>query len=526
MRKNFKCIVLFAILFSVLFSISAAEVVVSPKMRSLSYSMQTTPDSLAEQLGLDSQSLILSTDTDTVTAQLQLDRLVAISDPGYVLVPGDTISVSYMERTGTNPVTLHITIPYGGTIRISSIATVETEGRTFQSVRSEIEAILTQYNRYANPIITIQGLGLFHVSINGEVTSSRSIRVNGNSFLSDVLYYGAATASSRLVTIKSADGTERSYDPYLGMRRGESSNNPRLQPGDVITLHKKDRAVTISGAVNDKGTYQLLEGENLSALISYYAMGLDAYASDTVTIQRSRGNGYYETMSVPVAEDFELKDGDIVYVEPVSDSLGSVSIEGALASSSSNSMIQGDRSETYYYRFVDGETVYDMLSAMSGYFTPSSNLSGAYLVRDGETLMLDFNEILYNGAESGELTLKSSDRFYIPFNQMLVSVIGGVVNPGVYGYVPGRSADYYINLAGGYSENSKGTDGLEIKGEDGRLYSLSDPLEPETTITVERDDLSSQVASTVAVIGIVTSVVGLIASIVTISANLATWPNI
>ena len=263
MRKNFKCIVLFAILFSALFSISAAEVVVSPKMRSLSYSMQTTPDSLAVQLGLDSQSLILSTDTDTVTAQLQLDRLVAISDPGYVLVPGDTISVSYMERTGTNPVTLHITIPYGGTIRISSIATVETAGRTFQSVRSEIEAILTQYNRYANPIITIQSLGLFHVSINGEVTSSRSIRVNGNSFLSDVLYYGASTASSRLVTIKSADGTERSYDPYLGMRRGESSNNPRLQPGDVITLHKKDRAVTISGAVNDKGTYQLLEGENL-----------------------------------------------------------------------------------------------------------------------------------------------------------------------------------------------------------------------------------------------------------------------
>ena len=163
-----------------LLSLGAAEVVVSPKVQSLSYQMQSTPDSLYKQLGLDEKSLILSTDTDTVSAQLQLDRLVAISDPGYVLVPGDTISVTYMERTGNSPVTLHITIPYGGEIRISSIARVETQGRTFQDVRAEIEALLTQYNRYSNPIVSIQSLGLFHVNINGEVTSSRSIRVNGN----------------------------------------------------------------------------------------------------------------------------------------------------------------------------------------------------------------------------------------------------------------------------------------------------------------------------------------------------------
>ena len=140
--------------------------------------------------------------------------------------------------------------------------------------------------------------------------------------------------------------------------------------------------------------------------------------------------------------------------------------------------------------------------------------------------MLDFNEILYNGAESGSMTLKSSDKFYIPFNQMLVSVVGGVVNPGVYGYVPGRSASYYINLAGGYSENSKGEKSVSISGKDGSEYGFEEPLVPETTISVERDNLSSQLASTVTVIGIVTSVVGLIASIVTISANMATWPNV
>lgn len=519
MRVKYKILTLLLML--TMFSLSAAEVIVSPKVNDLSYEMLSVPESLSKQLGLDSQSLILSTDTDTVAAQLQLDRLVALSDPAYELVPGDTISVTYMERTGVNPVTLHLTIPYGGTIRLSSIATIETDGRTFQSVRDEIESVLTQYNRYSNPIVSIQSLGLFYVNIAGEVTSSRSLRVNGNTFLSDVLYYGSSTASSRKVTIKGADGSENTYDPYLGMRKGDEENNPRLHPGDTITLHKKDRAVTVSGAVNEAGTYQLLEGENLISLINNYASGLDPYASSSVTIQRSRKNGYYETISVASSQDYVLMDGDVVFVEPVTSSLGSVSIEGALLSSSSNSMIMGDKSETYYYRFVEGETVYDMLSAISGYFTPSSNLEGAYLVRDGETVMLDFNDILYNGAENGDLILKSSDKFYIPFNQMLVSVVGGVVNPGVYGYVPGRSADYYINLAGGYSANSKGEKSVTITTKDGSEVDFSSPLSPETTISVERDDLSSQLASTVTVLGIVTSIVGIIASVVTISANVA-----
>ncbi len=523
MKKKLTLIYL-SLLIAAICTLSATEVVVSPKMQSLEYTMQTTPDSLYVQLGLDAQSIILSTDTDTVAAQLQLDRLVAISDPEYVLSPGDTISVSYMERTGTNPVSLSLTIPYGGVVNIGSIATVETRDRRFQDVRAEIEQLLTQYNRYANPVVTIQGLGLFRVSIDGEVTSSRNIRINGNSFLSDILYYGAATASSRHVTITSEDGTVREYDPYLGMRKGDKSNNPRLRPGDTITLHRKDRAITISGAIHNGGTYQLLEGENLLSLISDYAGGPDAYASESVMIQRSRADGYYETMRISIREDYVLQDGDIVYVEPVTDSLGSVSIEGALKSSStSNSMIQGDRSELYYYRFVEGETVYDMLSALSSYFIASSNLSGAYLVRGGETIMLDFNEILYNGAESGSLLLKASDRFYIPFNQMLVSVIGGVVNPGVYGYVPGRDASYYINLAGGYSANSKGAKATIIEAKDGTHYSFGDPLSPETTISVERDDLDTQLESTVAIVGLVASIIGIVASVVTVSSNIAGW---
>ncbi len=514
------------LLLAIVLPVNSAEVIVSPRISSMSYERLLEPESLSEQLGLDQESLITSTSIDDVNGQLVLDRLIALSDPDYMLVPGDTISVSYIERAAIDPVTLLLTVPYGGRLNISNIATIETDGKTFQNVRSEIEAALLQYSRYANPIVTINSLGMFRIELKGEVTSSRTIRVNGNSFLSDILYYGSGSASSRSVTVKSADGTVREYDPYLGLRKGESANNPRLRPGDVITLNRKDRAVTISGAVNDSGTYQILEGENLSALISDYAKGLDPYASSTATLQRSNGNGYYEVISVPLDEDFELKDGDIIYIEPAADSLPSVSIEGALRSgNSTNNMIQGDRTETYYYRFVEGESVYDMLSAISDYLIDSSNLEGAYLVRDGKTIMLDFNEILYNGAESGNLKLKASDRFFIPFMQMHVSVTGGVENPGLYGYVPGRDAEYYINLAGGYSANSKGEKGTKIYDKSGMRMGFNDPLTPESKIEVDRDDLSEKLASTVTVVALVTSIVGLVASIVTISSDIANFQN-
>jgi protein involved in polysaccharide export with SLBB domain len=51
-----------------------------------------------------------------------------------------------------------------------------------------------------------------------------------------------------------------------------------LRPDDVVTFNRAERQVTISGAVERPGTYQLIAGENLKELIDRYGNGFTAAA--------------------------------------------------------------------------------------------------------------------------------------------------------------------------------------------------------------------------------------------------------
>lgn len=518
--KNFRrYLVLALVVLLCIIPCFSAQVVVSPRIGNVEYEMKTTPDSLAVQLGLDENPILV--DDDNYSSRRAVELLLATSDPGYVLVPGDVINISYLERTGTTPVNLSVSVPIDGKIRIPGISEIDVGGMTFSEARAAIMKVLIEYNRYSEPVINLTSLGLFSVLMKGEVVSNKYVTVSGMSRLADVMYLASANASSRNVSITDKSGNTVSYDLYSAMRRGEGDHNPRLRPGDTITVGVKDRSIIISGAVSNPGTYQILSGENLQALLKDYAGGLESSASGKISIQRSSIGGYVDVINVDSSTEIALLDGDIVYVEPSVDNLSSVSIEGALLSQSTTNMIQGDKNEKYYYRFVPGETVYDMLSAISQYFIPSSNLENAYLVRNGEMIALDFQKILYDGASTGNMLLEAGDCFYIPFNQMLVSVNGAVANPGVYGYVPGRTMSYYINLAGGLTGSAKGEKYISIVDKEGNKLSKDDTIPAETVITVEENVLQTKIAPTVAVVGLVSSIVGIVASIITASVNIA-----
>jgi protein involved in polysaccharide export with SLBB domain len=114
------------------------------------------------------------------------------------------------------------------------------------------------------------------------------------------------------------------------------------------------------------------------------------------------------------------------------------------------------------------------------------------------------------------MQLETGDTLLIPFTQRLVTVSGGVVRPGVFAYVPDKTVNYYLSLAGGLSDDAAYPTDIKIQGPDGKTLALEENIPPETTIAVAKETLARDIAPTVAIIGLVSSILGIIATVVNI----------
>ena len=496
------------ILLAVSLNIFAAEVVVSPRLVERAESREEMALPMGE------------VQVYQMRPMSELDILLASSNPEYVLRPGDAITVSYIEKAQTKPIVLTLRVPYDGTVRLPGIGDVVAGGKTFSAVRGEIYDMLIRNNRFSEPVIELTGLGIFSVTVKGEVHSTTDVPVNGLYRLSDMLYLASKDASLRDVWVTDKAGTTKKYDLYAAMKEGKLEDNPYLQPGDTVTFAPASRTVTIAGEVKRPGVYQLLKGENLSSLISRYSGGLKVN-TDNVTVSRSVAGNYSDDMIVSLSEDLELLDGDQIIVSPSKSDVKSLSVEGALKSANAQNIIAGSKYESYYYRFTEGETLSDLIDSFASIFSDSSDLKNVEIHRGDKVMKVDFAEILYNGASSGDMKLEAGDRIVIPFSQMFVSVTGSVVKPGLYGYVPGKTASYYINLAGGLNANASKNGDYVVFDKDNRKVADDAVITPEMVINVEVSSFKTDTSTTTTILALVTSVLTIISTSVLIAANIS-----
>ena len=73
----------------------------------------------------------------------------------------------------------------------------------------------------------------------------------------------------------------------------------------------------------------------------------------------------------------------------------------------------------------------------------------------------------------------------VPFEQSFVTVAGAVQVPGRYPYIPDRTWDYYVGLAGGFDKNKNSRDIIKITDKHNKKYSKKEYISPESTITAE-----------------------------------------
>ena len=477
-------------------------------------STQTTWAGYAQQLGMEARTT--QADASDI-AQMRL--MAARGDAGYPVTVGDIYTLSYIYNNQV--VTIAIEIGHSPTVNVAGIGSFDTTARTFAQFKAEVEAAVTSRYPYSSPTLTITAVGAFSVHVSGMVKTSAHVEAWGLTRLSDMAWYAMDNASTRDVTVISSDGSERHYDLYAARMCGDSSQDPLLCPLDRIVFNPEQARILVSGGVRRSGTYQLSGPTTITVFLDEYAQGFTSSA-DTSRISVSRyENGTFREYEVAYGDDFILQDGDSISVPALDLPVGSVTLDGALVSEdsrTSSGSIHGQVRGQYFYRFMVGETIEDMLVEMSPYFTASSDLDGCYLTRDGKSYPISFRNVLYGNDPDGDIVLQNGDRFTIPFSNQVVMVNGAVNNPGTYAYVPGKDITYYVNLAGGLSSAAKGIEKYRLYNNYGERLDDDSPILAETTIEMEVSTFERDLGITVSVVGLVATVLGIVTSIVNLTS--------
>ena len=421
---------------------------------------------------------------------------IAISNPDYRVTPGDIYGLAFV--VGSNTLEYKIVVDATYKIRVANLAVLDGSGKTFLTLKKQVEEIVSKNYPMSGVQFSLVTPAVFSVIVKGEVTSTYEYSAWALTRLSTVLgSHLTAYSSQRNITVTSSAGTVKNYDLYKAFRFGDMSQNPYLRPGDVITINKFDRKVSISGAVKRGGSYELKDGENLIQLIEYYGDGFKEQADlSRVEITRivdakdKTGQKIFLNLE-NMDKDYELKNYDSIYVDTLSDRMPVMFMEGAVMQSSSQhtgdaDFVLAEGSTKVTVSFNLDENYGSFLRRRKSWFvSPVSDIKNAYIERGNQIIPIDISKILYDPDYYCDILVEPNDVLQIPFIQFFVSVAGSVYNPGRYPYLPNKTYEYYIGLAGGFITSQNAREAVSIKTVEGKKLSKKDIILPESTITAK-----------------------------------------
>lgn len=408
------------------------------------------------------------------------------SSPDYLVTTGDVYTLTYNALNTVVKYTIIVDPTYK--VKVSNLGIIDAKGKTFFELKKEVEDIVSSNYPMSAVQLVLSSPSTFKITVAGEVGTVHETRVSGLVRVSSVVSANATNLSSRrFVTVEDADGNINRYDLFLAQRFGDMSQDPYVRPNDIITLEKAQRRVSITGAVERPGTYELLEGENLTKLIDYYASGFGELADrENITLSRNLSSFAKSGETIYLNErayrsNLALLNLDSVYVGSKADLQKTMFVQGAIESSgaTANAML----TQNAAFRFEEGESYAHFARTHRGLFSDAADYGNAYVYRDGQSIAIDLYSMVFDPEYDSSLKLRANDILVVPFKQFFVTVAGAVGAPGRYPYIPDRKWDYYMTLAGGYDTSVNNPDTIEITTLEGKSLSTDDFILPETTIT-------------------------------------------
>jgi len=328
----------------------------------------------------------------------------------YVIGPGDVLKVQLIGNTRGN---YSLVVNRDGTVNFPELGPIELAGLTFDDSRAVIEDRVASQMIGVRASVTLGELRSMRVFVLGDAEQPGSYTVSSLSTITNALYVSGGVkpiGSLRNIQLKRAGRTVTRLDLYDLLLNGDTSNDVRLLPGDVIFIPPVGTTVGVSGEVRRPAIYELGGSATIADLL-YLSGGLTPEADPTATrLDRIDARRVRTTVDVdlssPEGRGLAVKSGDVLRVPKVRPTLtGSVVLAGHVFRPGS-------------YEFRPGMRLTDLLGSVED-LKPDADLNYILIRRERPSdrrvsvLSADLAAALRSRGSAADLVLAERDRVYV-----------------------------------------------------------------------------------------------------------------
>lgn len=252
----------------------------------------------------------------------------------YTLGPGDVLRI---QLWGKENQSLELPVSRDGTISFPQSGPMSVAGLSFDEARQQIRKQVSEQYIGVQASVSLGELRSMRVFVLGEARNPGSYSVSSLSTITNALYVSGGikqTGSLRNLQHKRDGKLVGTLDLYELLLQGDSSNDNRLQPGDVIFIPPVGERAGIDGEVYRPALYELKNENSLADLVSM-AGGLTSQAyPQRINIERTNE----DFLRIIAEADYtaakgkkaRIQAGDRVNIPSISDITGQyIEISGA-----------------------------------------------------------------------------------------------------------------------------------------------------------------------------------------------------
>ncbi|MEI2790787.1 MAG: SLBB domain-containing protein [Steroidobacteraceae bacterium] len=395
----------------------------------------------------------------------------------YVVGPGDRFEVQLIGNTKSRQ---SLVVNRDGRIMFPELGPIAVAGLKFDAAKARIEARVSEQMIGTQAVVAMSDLRSIRIFVLGEAERPGSYTVSGLATITNALFASGGVkkiGSLRNIQLKRGGTLVTRLDLYDLLLNGDTSNDVRLLPGDVIFIPPVGETAGVAGAIRRPAIYELL-GESRASDLLYLGGGLMPDADPKLaTIDRINEGRERVVLNVDLssaqARGTDLRSGDVLRIPAARPTLAnSVQLKGHVQRPSSFQFRRGMRLTDVIPSVDDLKPGADARYVMIRREQPgsqrisviSADLEEAWRARttDSNPLLEPRDQIFVFDAESGrsqyldpvlqELKLQSSSAQ----PSQIVRVSGRVRAEGEFPLEPGMTVSDLVRAGGGLDEQAFG----------------------------------------------------------------------